>query len=136
MRSTLAVRATRTCVTAGCFLAALCAYAADPCATQRTTIEMNQCAEQTLKATEGQLNLTYKRVLKSLSKPDDSATKYSEMKRLITQAQRSWLAFRANDCKAWLKLNEGGSVRTVAYLGCLESRAKQRTDQLKLWLER
>lgn len=107
----------------------------DPCATVRNTIEINACANQSFKATEAELNAMYKKVLDSLSAPNLKSEQALEMKRLLVQAQRAWVSYRENDCKAWWTLHQDGTSRTAEHLGCLESRAKQRIEQLRQWAQ-
>jgi uncharacterized protein YecT (DUF1311 family) len=112
------------------------AQSSDPCNTQRTTIEINQCGQLTLKAKDKELNDAYRELLKSLVATDRvDETDYATVKRQLTDAQRAWINYRDNDCKAKLKLHESGTIRGAVYLGCLAERTEQRTKELKQWAE-
>ena len=112
------------------------AQTSDPCATQRNTIEMNECGKLTLAQKDKELNVAYQKVLKGLA-PTDKAdtTNYAETKKLLIEAQRNWLKFRDNDCKGQLTLNESGTIRGVIYFGCLIERTEQRTKELLKWAQ-
>ena len=103
----------------------------DPCVTQRNTIEMDACAQKQFDQGDARLNQSYQSLLKKYAQkstpegPNEAITKY-----LIT-AQRAWVTFRENDCKAVYSLNEGGTLRNIAYLGCMTQHAEQRTKDFK-----
>lgn len=110
-------------------------FAQEPCRT-RNTAEINQCAQQALERKDRELNTAYQALLKSLEpagKPD--AIDYANARKLLEQAQRDWVQFRDNDCKAKYMLNAGGTVRDIAALGCQIEHTEQRTKQLKDWLK-
>jgi len=109
------------------------AQAADPCRT-RTTVEINQCGQQTLARRDKELNAAYQALLKSLT-PDGKAdaVDYAATRKLLQQAQRSWIQFRDSDCKAKYTLNAGGTIRDIAALGCQIEHTELRTKQLKDW---
>jgi uncharacterized protein YecT (DUF1311 family) len=108
----------------------------DPCATQATTIEINECARLTLDQKDKALNAAYQGLLSHLA-PDstDDTVRYTDVKRQLIEAQRHWLAFRDNDCKARYTLYEAGTIRNVVYLGCLVEHTELRTKQLLVWAE-
>lgn len=94
------------------------------------TPDVNQCAQTEFEAAEKKLNETYRRVLKSLSKPDDEI-KFSEIKRGLTEAQRAWVVFRQKDCDAYFTLHASGTIRTVMYIGCMRNHAERRTKEIE-----
>jgi uncharacterized protein YecT (DUF1311 family) len=54
----------------------------DPCKSQKTTIEMNDCAKQELAKDDKQLNLAYQNLLKKLAPSDKlDDTDYTEVKK-------------------------------------------------------
>jgi uncharacterized protein YecT (DUF1311 family) len=110
------------------------AQSSDPCLTQRNTLEIDQCGQLTLKAKDKELNEAYQKLVRSLA-PADKAdnTDYQAVKKQLLDAQRAWIAYRDNDCKAKLKLNESGTIRGAVYLGCLTERTEQRTKELRSW---
>ena len=110
------------------------AQTTDPCVSQKNTFEIDQCATNTLKVKDKELNLAYQRLVKSLvADPKDNSTDYTEVKKRLVEAQRAWISYRDNDCKAKLKLAENGTMRGAIYLGCLTERTEQRTKELKVW---
>ncbi len=106
------------------------AFALD-CDNAITTLDMNACAKQEQEKVENELNLVYKQVIKSLSVPDTEVIKYSKVKSNLIQAERSWVKFRKADCDATYSLHQSGSIRNLMYLGCMQSHAEQRIEQLK-----
>jgi uncharacterized protein YecT (DUF1311 family) len=109
------------------------AQAADPCRT-RNTVEINQCAQQTLARRDKELNAAYQALLRSLTPADKAnGVDYAGTRKLLQQAQRSWVQFRDNDCKAKYTLNAGGTIRDIAALGCQIEHTELRTKQLKDW---
>jgi uncharacterized protein YecT (DUF1311 family) len=73
-------------------------------------------------------------LLKSLT-PDGKAgsTDYASTRRLLQQAQRSWMQFRDSDCRAKYTLKAASSIRDIAALGCQIEHTELRTKQLKDW---
>ena len=112
------------------------AQIADPCATQRNTIEINECGKQTVAQKDKELNAAYQKLIKGLALADKAdSTNFVEVKKHLLEAQRTWLKFRDSDCKGQLALNEGGTMRGAVYLGCLAERTEQRTKELLKWAE-
>lgn len=106
----------------------------DPCKTQRNTMEMNDCAQQTLAKKDKELNVAYQALVKSLKADDKSdSTDYAGTKQLLQQAQRAWVQFRDADCKAKYTLNAGGTIRDIVALSCQIEHTEQRTKELKDW---
>ena len=107
---------------------------ADPCKSQNNTLEIDECGKLTLKAKDKELNQAYQALLKSL-KPDNKGddTNFAEVKKRLLEAQRAWITFRDNDCKAKLTLWASGTIRGAMYLGCLTERTEQRTKELRNW---
>lgn len=104
-------------------------YALD-CDNATSTVDMNTCAKQVQEKTEKELNVVYKKVMESLSRPDTEYDKPSEAKAALRNAQRAWIKFREADCKAVYIQNQGGTIRTLAHLNCMQSRAEQRIKEL------
>jgi uncharacterized protein YecT (DUF1311 family) len=108
--------------------------ASDPCATQRNTIEMNQCAQQNLDKKDKELNAVYQTLMKTLtpSKPIGMIN-YPEVRRQLINAQQDWIRFRDNDCDAKYRLRQDGTIRTIVYLGCKTEHTELRIKQLRNW---
>jgi uncharacterized protein YecT (DUF1311 family) len=110
------------------------AESADPCATQRNTIEINECAAAKLAAKDKELNAAYDMLLKSLApKHKEDTTDYAAIKEKLVEAQRDWIKFRDNDCDARYRLNAGGTIRGLVSLNCKIEHTELRTKQLRRW---
>jgi uncharacterized protein YecT (DUF1311 family) len=113
---------------------ALAQVADDPCKTQSTTLEINECARLVLAEKDKELNSAYQRVLATLVRRDkDDPTDYETARKEFVAGQRAWIQFRDNDCAAKYSLNAQGSIRTVTYLVCVTEHTEQRTRGLRLW---
>lgn len=92
-----------------------------------TTPDINQCAYAEQQKVELKLNQTYQRVLKMLSRPDET----SNVKASLVKAQRAWVVFREADCTAIFDFWEEGTIRTVQRIGCMQEHAEFRIKQLE-----
>ena len=95
-----------------------------------TTPDINQCAQIEFESVEKKLNETYRRVLKSLNKPDEETVSYSKIKNGLIEAQKAWVSFRQKDCDAYFTLHASGTIRTVMYIGCMQSHAEKRIKEI------
>lgn len=102
--------------------------AAPDCQKPKDTLETNECAAIEQKAVEARLNQVYQRLLKSL---DERGKEAAGMKVKLTSAQRAWVKFREADCDAVFEKWSGGTIRTVMFIGCMQSRAEQRIKELE-----
>ncbi|MFZ2266821.1 MAG: lysozyme inhibitor LprI family protein [Azonexus sp.] len=108
---------------------------ADPCLTQRNTGEMDECGKQTLARKDKELNAAYQALLKQLVADDPrDAADFAETRKLLLDAQRTWIKFRDADCKGKLVLYAGGSMRGSVYFRCMTEHTEQRTKELLKWL--
>ncbi|MBB1061712.1 lysozyme inhibitor LprI family protein [Marilutibacter spongiae] len=98
-----------------------------------TTQDINDCAQADLDRAEAELNATYRRIRAHLAAPECGAG-CARTRELLTQAQRSWVAYRKSDCDAAWQYNADGTIRTVVYLTCMSERARTRTRELELLL--
>jgi uncharacterized protein YecT (DUF1311 family) len=106
----------------------------DPCRT-RNAAEINQCAQQTLARRDRELDAAYQALLKSLTPAGTAGgADYASTRRLLQQAQRSWVQFRDSDCRAKYTLKAGGTIRDIVALGCQIEHTELRTKQLKDWI--
>ncbi len=101
------------------------------CTKTITTQDVNECALIDQKKVEAKLNKVYQRVLKSLDKPDVPLEPYSEMRQSLIAAQRAWVKFREADCEAVYQKYVSGTIRTVMYIGCIQSHAEKRIKELE-----
>ena len=111
------------------FIATL-SHAKVDCKKAMTTLDINACAQADFELVEKKLNDTYRRVMKSLSKPDEGLA-YAEIKKGLIEAQRAWVVFREKDCDAYYTLHASGTIRTVMYIGCMQNHAEQRIKALE-----
>jgi uncharacterized protein YecT (DUF1311 family) len=107
------------------------ASAAIDCKNSVSTVDVNECAEKEQKLVEVTLNEVYKRVLKGIDIPDTEQEKFSVMKKSFIAAQRAWIKFREADCRALYDRHADGTIRTLMYIGCMQTHAEQRIKELK-----
>ncbi|WP_409079692.1 lysozyme inhibitor LprI family protein [Pseudomonas sp. SG20056] len=100
------------------------------CTNAFSTQDIEQCASISLENTEKELNLTYKKLVNSLSQPNTEYDNYTEYRRHLLTAQRAWIKFREADCAAQYEMHRSGTIRNSIYLACKEERAKQRIKEL------
>ena len=104
------------------------------CANASSTLEINHCAKLELDEAERELNQAYQKLVKQLSQPDTETDNYTELRQSLKDAQRAWIKFRELDCDTQFLLYGSGTIRTVAYLGCMRERAEQRTKELNHYI--
>lgn len=107
-------------------------WAADPCETQRNTIEINACAKQQFDEQDRLLNIAYQALLNAIPATNDPGISGESPRALLVKAQRRWVDFRDADCKAKYQVFAGGTIRNVIYLGCMRERTEQRIKELAL----
>ncbi|MFZ6718805.1 lysozyme inhibitor LprI family protein [Undibacterium sp. Ji49W] len=116
------------------FFILLCAgassYALD-CKKAVSTMDLNECATIEAKKVEAKLNRVYQQALKSLDQPDTETELYSEMKKKLINAQRAWVKFREADCDAVFQRHASGSIRTIMQIGCMQTHAERRIQDLE-----
>lgn len=100
------------------------------CENAITTPEINECARTQMAAAEVALNEVYARIRSDLASQDCDMN-CGETRKLLTLAQRQWVDFRRQDCDAVWQYNADGSIRTVAFLSCMQRHAEDRTRQLR-----
>jgi uncharacterized protein YecT (DUF1311 family) len=84
-----------------------------------------------LKADEQALNVAYQQLLKQLDSPEPDDRK---ARATLIKAQRSWVAFREQDCQAKLIVRGEASLRYWYHQHCLREHARLRTKQLNEFL--
>ncbi|OXI72087.1 DUF1311 domain-containing protein [Burkholderia sp. MS389] len=100
---------------------------APECLLQRSQDEFQQADDE--------LNRTYQKVLKSLSRPRDEYVDYPALKVKFVAAQRQWIRFLDDECSAWYLINEAGADRNLDLMTCEIDRTRDRTRQLNAWLK-
>jgi len=100
------------------------------CKAPQTTQEVIRCEEFKLKDAEQALNAAYQRLTRELQQKGNEAHE-REAHALLVKAQRNWVAFREQDCKAMVTARGGGTLQPWYYLNCMRSHAQLRTKQLE-----
>lgn len=89
---------------------------------------MNICAAKAAKEADRELNRMYRLVRASYKKNP------AQENRLVT-AQLAWMKFRDAECNVSAGRFEGGTMAPFMYGRCLERLTKQRSQDLKAYLE-
>ena len=97
------------------------------CQSPETQTDMNICAGLDAEKAAQQLNQVYKQLKARITDPQS-------VKELIN-AETAWIKFRDNDCKFAAGIYRGGSIAPMMYSLCVENLTKQRTEQLKTYLQ-
>ena len=90
---------------------------------QRTTLQMEGCAEKQILKSDNQINLLAAQIFPIL--PSDRA------RRDFNAAQRAWLSYRKADCFSMSDVFEGGTEAGVVDAQCVASRNSQRLKDLR-----
>ena len=117
------------------FLAGLMAIAvlprqdavADDCANANTQLELNTCADQEFEEADVELNRVYNRLK---ARPNDDVAA-----KLLTKAQRVWLAFRDAECAYATSKSVGGSIYPMLVVFCRTGLTRDRTADLREYLK-
>lgn len=102
------------------------------CQKTQGTVEMDECMKQELAKTESKLNSKYKKVIASLTRPDDEIQKYSISKKAVIEAQRAWVSYREKDCMAdsTMLLPPDGTAVASLHMNCMIDYANIRIKKL------
>ncbi len=106
------------------------------CANAITTPDINECVAIEKDKVEVKLNETYQRVLAFLDNSDPLIKEdAAKAKMKLKEAQRAWITFREADCDAVYAYNASGTIRTVMWIGCMQTHAEQRIAELNSFME-
>lgn len=97
------------------------ALAAD-CADQPSQAAMTACFKGDFKTADTALNTLYQRLTKSLEADD---------RKMLQDAQRSWIAFRDKHCAFVANPNVGGSIYSTIVSDCTTKATAARAEQLR-----
>jgi len=118
-----------------CFLVSTPVSGADvKCNPDGAQIEMNACAGDAFHAADRELNQVYQAVLRKQSQDLEFVAK-------LRESQRAWIAFRDAELNAAFACADQdprrcwGSMYPMCYLGYKTALTRQRTAQLKQYLE-
>ena len=95
------------------------------CKQPTTTAEMYECTLSEWHSADRRMDAYYGRVLQSLHGMRSRDVQH------LRKAQRAWEVYREADCKAELKLYEGGTAGSFNYNSCMEASAVQRLADLR-----
>lgn len=101
---------------------------ADDCANAQDQATMNACAGKDFDKADKALNDAYKQINARLK--DDAATK-----KLLVDAQKSWVAFRDSECTFQSSASAAGSIYPMLVAGCRTGLTNDRVKQLKAYLD-
>lgn len=93
----------------------------------QTQLEMNMDALKTYQKADAEMTAIYKKALKGLT---DTA-----QRRMLIQAQRSWIKYKEDHCRAVAAFYEGGSMQPMVYSECKTEVTRQRIKSLQAYLE-
>jgi uncharacterized protein YecT (DUF1311 family) len=105
-------------------LASLSAAHAANCDNATDQATLNACADKALKASDAELNATYRKITHRLTGEPGTT------KQLVT-AQRAWIAFRDAQCAFESSGTSGGSAYPMVHAMCLDDLTRDRTAALK-----
>ena len=92
----------------------------------QTQMEMNQQASTNYKKTDAKMALIYKKVQKETLSDMD--------KKLLLDAQRTWIKYKEAHCKSASASYVGASIQPLIYFNCLTEITKERIKQLNIYL--
>ena len=92
----------------------------------QTQMEMNQQASTNYKKADAKMVLIYKKVQKETLSDID--------KKLLLDAQRTWIKYKEAHCKSASASYAGGSIQPLIYFNCLTEITKERIKQLNIYL--
>jgi uncharacterized protein YecT (DUF1311 family) len=105
------------------------------CATAMADPDINECAARDLAQADATLNRVYRETLASLAELAAGNPDAKDARKQLVEAQRLWVKFRESDCDAVFTLNQGGTIRTAMYYGCMTQHAELRTKQLREFVQ-
>ena len=92
----------------------------------QTQMEMNQQASKNYKKADAKMALIYKKVQMETVSDND--------KKLLLDAQRTWIKYKEAHCKSASASYAGGSIKPLIYFNCLTEITKERIKQLNIYL--
>ena len=100
---------------------------AQNCGDLQTQLEMNDCAGQSFKRSDAELNLVYNDIRTRLASEQDTLD-------LLVAAQRGWIVFRDAECAFSTSGVKTGSVYPLIHAICLDQLTQDRIADLKHYL--
>jgi uncharacterized protein YecT (DUF1311 family) len=116
------------------------AIAASPkanCADPQSNLEMKMCASENLTKADAELNQAFERALEAAKGQYESVRRdpgFESMPNMpdeLRKVERAWMAFRDANCDYQNLVYYGGSMASLAVIGCRLDMTKARTKELK-----
>jgi len=92
----------------------------------QTQMEMNQQASTNYKKADVKIAIIYEKVQKLTLNDID--------KKLLLDAQRTWIKYKEPHCKSASASYNGGSIQPVIFYNCLTEITNERIKQLNIYL--
>ena len=108
------------------------------CANAITQSDMNQCASMDFDEADKELNAIWKTAREAARKLDEQQHE-GDMKgaeQALLAGQRGWIAYRDGHCELAGWEAHGGSMEPMLVSGCKAELTRERTRQLKEFIER
>jgi uncharacterized protein YecT (DUF1311 family) len=97
------------------------------CSNAQDQMTLNECAGQSFRKSDNELNTLYKQIQQRL-KGDADTTK------LLVAAQRAWLSFRDAECAFVSSSVSGGSIYPMIHAICADRLTQKRITDFKAYL--
>ena len=116
-------------------IAAAVAAAPQPnCKNPQTQTDMNICSGRAFKAADTVMTRQYDIAVGRMKQMDKGGEPTGYFAALL-ESQRAWLKFRDAQCRLEGYTTRGGTAEALNVNGCLEQLTRQRTKDLKSFLE-
>ena len=109
------------------FLVAPAGAQTSDCAKAQTQLDLNECAAKGFKAADADLNAAYRKAAARLAGNADAL-------KLLTVAQRNWIAFRDSECAFASSSVAGGTIYPMVLMNCRERVTRARIADFKTYL--
>ncbi len=107
------------------------------CADPQSNLEMKICASENLTKAEGELNAAFERAMQAAKAQYESVRRdpgfesMPNMPEELRRAQHAWESFRDANCAYQNLIYYGGSMASLAVIGCRLDMTKARVKELK-----
>ncbi|MEJ5375724.1 MAG: lysozyme inhibitor LprI family protein [bacterium] len=101
------------------------------------TLEILECLEKKYKELDSKLNHLYRRILDQLgpSAKQTSQDRKANVRDLFVKAQKAWISFRDEECRARYSYFSEGSMGKLELMECQVELTKERLRILENWLD-
>lgn len=106
-------------------------YVTDVCEYTGRSQEDVECSYKIYQAVEAQLNIRYKKLLVDLDEiTKEDPVRLADLKPKLISAQRAWMKFRENECRAIEVWYTNGKLQGHLYATCMREHAEKRIEEL------